>query len=290
MLEARGQMAPAIGPETLRAFAHAVRERLGLAQPGRRTEVLGHRLREAMRMADWECDPAAFVIAFASGSDDEAISLAVADAITNQETSFFRDVRQLAAAMSELVPEVMPSAPGGEPLRILSAGCSTGEEVYSLAMLLLDRPQVLWGRRAQLVGIDVSSSALAVARSGCYRIGAIARAGAGPGDWERRYFTREDERFTARPLLRSMTRFARGNLVAPRTLGALGRFDLVVCRNVLIYFDAETLARAVETLVGLVRPGGALVLGHAESGMATNIQGWMNRSPDLIWYRRPEDA
>ncbi|MGI5864975.1 MAG: CheR family methyltransferase [Myxococcales bacterium] len=289
MLELRGQVPPAIGPETLRAFAHAVRERLGLAQPGRRVDVLAHRLREAMRIAGWELDPAAFVLAFASAGDDDPISLAVADAITNQETSFFRDVRQLTAAMTDVVPEVMPGAPG-EPLRILSAGCSTGEEVFSLAMLLLDQPQVLWGRRTQIVGVDVSDSALAVARSGCYRVGALARAGAGPGDWERRYFTREGERFTARGLLRSMTRFARGNIVSPRTLSGLGRFDLVVCRNVLIYFDAETLARAVETLVGLVRPGGALVLGHAECGMAASIQGWMNRSPELIWYRRPEDA
>jgi len=280
---------PAIDPETLRTFGDAVRERFGLAHPGRRHDRLDFRLREAMQLSGWNEPAPLFVRRFLSAGEADPVCLAVADAITNRETCFFRDVGQLKKAVSEFIPRrAGTGAHPDDPLRVLSAGCASGEEAYSLSMLLLDQPQLLWGRRVEVVGLDLSPSAIEAARIGRYRLSSVARAGAGPADWDRRFFNRDEDCLEARGLLRSVASFARANLLSPAALAPLGWFDLVVCRNVLIYFDASTLARAVQNLLGHVRPGGAMILGHPEAGMASELVSSVRRSSTLLWFSPPE--
>jgi chemotaxis protein methyltransferase CheR len=261
--------------EALAAFGRLARERFGLAQPARDDITLKRRLAAAMEAAGCaQRRPEAFVRQLAAAPDDSPLVLAAVDALTNQETCFFRDAEQLRAIVRGLVPALAGSAAHGEPLRILSAGCSTGEEAYSLTMLLLDELHVLWGRPVAVWGADLSASAIEHARAGQYRAAAIARAGEGPLGWESRFFRREGDRLVARDLLRERTCFMRANLLEPESLAPFGPFDLVLCRNVFIYFDADAIGRALRGLAALTRPHARIVLGNAESGAAVPPLGW----------------
>lgn len=281
---------PSVAPEPipvdcLKAFGRLVESWFGLAQPARNLQTLERRLRAALSTSGYE-DPRAYVRDLARSGPDSLLFETVAELVPNRETSFFRDVEQLHAFVQAL--HVRQETVTGEPLRILSAGCSTGEEVYSLAMLLLDNLHLFWGRPIEVQGIDVSEKALERAASGLYSPGAIAKAGPGPRDWQRRYFRLTKDGYLARPLLRSCVSFQRANLVDPSSLDDLGEFDAVVCRNVLIYFDPPTLEETVQRLVERLRPGGVLLLGHAETGFVTNLDHLRHRSGDNVWFIREE--
>jgi chemotaxis methyl-accepting protein methylase len=283
--------APAVRLATLAAFEAVLRERFGLGRMTRHSDALARRLAGAMEACGrGGGDPAAFLRDLASAPDGAPEVAAVADLVPNHETSFFRDAGQLRCALETLVPSRAASLPSGEPLRILCAGCSSGEEVYSLAMLALDAIHVLWGRRVEILGVDLSPKAICAAADGLYRSESLGRAGAGPLDWQRRFLRQVPGGMAVRPLLRDMTGFAVGNLVSPRSLSPLGRFDLVLCRNVLIYFDGPSADRALASLSAALRPGGALVLGHAEMGsMADRVPG-LRASAELAWFEPAEVA
>jgi chemotaxis protein methyltransferase CheR len=281
----------AVSPPTLLAFEAVLRERFGLGRLTRHPDALARRLGAAMEACGrGDEDPAAFVRALAAAPEGAPEAAAVADLVPNHETSFFRDAEQLRSALETLVPSRAAALPHLQPLRVLCAGCATGEEVYSLAMLALDAIHVLWGRRIEIVGVDLSPRAIAAAADGLYRSESLRRAGTGPLDWQRRFLRQVPGGTAVRQLLRDMTRFAVANLVSPRSLAPLGRFDLVLCRNVLIYFDRPSGDRALAALAGSLRPTGALVLGHAEIGsMADRLPG-LRASPELAWFEPGEVA
>ena len=174
------------------------------------------------------------------------------------ETYFFRHPEQLAAIRQLAIA----ATPRERPLAIWSAGCATGEEPYTLAMELLDAGRI--GLGDQILATDVSSRALAVAKEARY------------GEWSfrrldpvvrNRHFESQPPQVLVRPQIRAMVEFRRHNLVrepAPAT-----GFDLVVCRNVLIYFNPPTASLVVEKLAVTLAPGGILVLGPVEAPLAT---------------------
>ena len=279
----------AVRPATLAAFEAVLRERFGLGRLSRHPDALARRLAAAMEAcgrAGGDCG--AFVRELATAPDRAPEVVAVADLVPNHETSFFRDVDQLRSALETLVPPRAASLPPHQPLRILCAGCATGEEVYSVAMLALDVLHVLWGRPVEIVGVDLSPKAISAAADGLYRSESLCRAGPGPQDWQRRFLRQVPGGTAVRQLLREMTRFAVANLVTPRSLAAVGRFDLVLCRNVLIYFDAPSADRALAALAESLRPGGALVLGHAEMGSLVDRVHGLRASPELAWFEPTE--
>lgn len=252
--------------KVLSDFARAIESRFGLAADAWRPAVLERRLAAAMKACG--ANPAearSFVRALERAGTASPECRAAADALTNQETFFFREAAQLEALVSVAVPEVLASA-GRGAVRLLSVGCATGEEAYSLAMLLLENVHLLWGRRFQVVGVDLSRRALEVARTASYPSTVLSRAGRGPEGWATRHFRREGKHLCGRRLLRDVCEFSWANLAAPDSLDALGQFDIVLCRNVLIYFGSAGMAKASASLAALVRPGGVLVLGDAESG------------------------
>jgi chemotaxis protein methyltransferase CheR len=184
--------------------------------------------------------------------EPDALAALVEHAVVG-ETAFWRHPEQLAA-----FGRLVRGATG--PLRIWSVGCATGEEPYSVAVLLLEA-----GRRGagdRILGTDVSSRALAAAAAGAYRARALRKL---PRTLERWFEPGEPRR--VRPEVRALVSFARHNLVAdPVPEG--GGFDVVFCRNVLIYFSPETAAAALHRLVGALAPGGLLVLGPVEVPLA----------------------
>ncbi|HEY3445349.1 MAG TPA: CheR family methyltransferase [Myxococcales bacterium] len=273
----------AAGQATLREFAAAVRARLGLTLK-RDEALLSRRLGSTLERAGWKRPADEFVRRLWLARESSPLLAAAADALTVKQTSFFRDGAQLRKVARELAPALARRRGLQEPLRVLCAGCATGEEAYSLAMTLFDELPGLEGRPFAVVGVDVSPAAVAAAQAGAYPLSSLRRAGDGVPDWPERHFRLDGERLLARAGLRSCVRFERANLVAASTLEGLGLFDLVVCRNVLIYFDAESIERASAALQGLLAPGGALVLGHAEAGGALPLQSSRRTSNELVWF------
>jgi chemotaxis protein methyltransferase CheR len=183
---------------------------------------------------------------------------AVTEALTTNESSFFRDGKPFEH-LRRALPELVAARAAGVPLRIWSAACSTGQEAYSIGMILAELP--LGGRRAEILGTDIAQDVLARARDGSFTQFEVQRGL--PARLLVKHFRQEGGRWRAAPELRAMARFEQFNLLSD--LRPLGRFDVIFCRNVLIYFDAPTKARVLEAMAAQLAPDGVLYLGGAET-------------------------
>jgi chemotaxis protein methyltransferase CheR len=210
------------------------------------------RLRGLLSFADYE------------GSIDAAEMDALLDTVAVHETYFFREKRQLHAFAERIVPELEQSH---DRVRIWSAGCSTGEEPYTIAMLLAERG-LLEDGRVQLLATDLSRRVIDSARLGVY--GASSFRTTEP-DYRRHYFDATGRGlWQASERLRAAVQFEQANLIDPAARGIQppddgGGFDVIFCRNVLMYFDDEAARQTLELIYSLLRDGGYLLLGHAES-------------------------
>jgi chemotaxis protein methyltransferase CheR len=189
-------------------------------------------------------------------ADPVAIEALVEHSVVG-ETYFYRHPEQFAALQRHLFVQ-----PG--PIRAWCAGCATGEEPYSLAMALLEGGREEVGDR--VLATDVSERALERARHGAYDPWSLRRL---PAELLGRYLGAEGEVRLVAPRVRRMVSFARHNLVADPPPG--GRFDLVLCRNVLIYFAPVVAAEVLDRLLSTVRPGGFLALGPVELSLAAPL-------------------
>ncbi|WP_280524276.1 CheR family methyltransferase, partial [Methylobacterium frigidaeris] len=179
-----------------------------------------------------------------------------------------------------------------DPIRIWSMPCATGEEPYSLAIWLLEHWPAVDAWEIEIVGSDIDTRALAAAAAGRYGARALGRL---PPALVSRYFTAEEgtsagPSWRILPELRGSVRFSRRNLVDAAGMAQEGRFDIVFCRNVLIYFDDASRRIAAANLFAALRPGGFLCLGHTESMARIPSRFRTRRFPDAIVYQRPEDA
>ena len=180
----------------------------------------------------------------------------VVEALTTNETSWFRDVTPFRALCDHVVPQVRAARPTG-PLRIWSAACSSGQEPYSIAMSLADLPD----GDVDILATDLSARALERAREGAYSSLEMNRGL--PASALVRHFERSGAGWRVVDAVRSRVRFARHNLLGAPP--AWGVFDVVFLRNVLIYFDLSTRADVLDQVLRSLRPGGGLVLGSTES-------------------------
>ncbi len=187
----------------------------------------------------------------------------VVDAMTTNETLFFRDRRPFDALRDTIIPE-LTSRQSDRTLRIWSAACSTGQEPYSIAMIWRELNMPGWGLR--LVGTDLSASVLEQAREGRYHQHEVKR-GLRP-DYLEKYFDADGTDWTIKPEIRAMVEWKKFNL--RDSMFAMEPFDIILCRNVLIYFDDETKGRILENLRRTLKPGGYLLLGSTESILSTN--------------------
>jgi chemotaxis protein methyltransferase CheR len=192
--------------------------------------------------------------------NDPTLATAVLDAMMTKETSFFRDVHPFTAMRDIVLPELLERNRLRRRMRIWSAACSTGQEVYTIAMLLDQHPE-LAGWDVGLLGTDLSPSALEKARSGRYS-GLEVNRGL-PAPLLLRYFEREGLTYRVNDRLRAMTSFQPLNLIEPLPTNAV--WDIVLLRNVLIYFDLATKRRVLEAVHRVMAPGSYLVLGGAET-------------------------
>jgi chemotaxis protein methyltransferase CheR len=212
---------------------------------------------------------------------DEAVEL-----LTTNETYFFREPLQLHAFSREILPELARTRAIERRLRIVSAGCSTGEEPYTLAVLVKDS-RLFEGWTVEVVGLDISRRCIGHARAGAYREHAF-RSPEAKGI--RRWFRLREGRWVVDDAIRRMVRFGTDNLVQPRALATVSMVDVLFCRNVMIYFDAAARRRMLRTFHDKLRPGGWLLLGHSESlvNLTADFELAHLRS-DLV-YRKPPRA
>lgn len=210
---------------------------------------------------------------------------ALINAFTINETYFYREEHQFAALAREILPELIRTRRPGDLIRIWSMPCSTGEEAYSIAIWLLENWPLVDAYHIEIVGSDVDTAALAQAQAGRFAARALARL---PADVVERYF--EPERGHRRKIiddLRESVRFTPANIVDRATLAGLGRFDVILCRNLLIYFDDDSRLLAASNLFESLNSGGFVCLGHSESMARITDRFAMARLADAIVYRKP---
>ncbi len=190
------------------------------------------------------------------------------DLVTTNETYFFREPAQLTAFAEEIVPEILERKTM-KKVRIWSAGCSSGEEPYSIAILLQESR---WFERAafEIFASDINQQVLGKARRGHYRETAFRATDATLRD---RYFTRDaDGSWKISDEIRNRVSFGRLNLYDEGRVSLLGNLDVVLCRNVIIYFDDASKRVVVNSFYNRLQEGGYLLLGHSESLISLSTQ------------------
>ncbi len=210
----------------------------------------------------------------------------IVERVTTNETYFFREEYQLKAFTDEVVPIL---AQGHDPTRrrrIWSAGCATGEEPYSIAMVLAEAPAAR-GMAFEIFGNDISRKVLRTARAGVYTLGSFRATD--PARQER-YFARDGRTFSLRDDIRSQVTFGHLNLMDEASLALIANVDVIFCRNVMIYFHPQARARLLATFYKKLRPGGFLLLGHAESLLNESTAFEMVPLTHDIVYRRPKES
>lgn len=200
----------------------------------------------------------------------------VTEAMTTNESFFFRDVRPFETFRQKVLPALLESNRARKSFRIWCAAASSGQEAYSLAMILKEESAKLAGWRYEIVGTDISGQILQKAKSGKYTQFEVQRGL--PVALLSKYFEAEDNSWVIRPEIRSMVQYREFNLLD--NPASLGRFDVVFCRNVLIYFDARTKGMVLENVANQLSEDGVLFLGGAETvlGISKRYKPYGDRS------------
>jgi chemotaxis protein methyltransferase CheR len=196
-----------------------------------------------------------------AGGREPALAEAVVEALLNNETYFFRDRQIFDHFANGVLPALAARRAAGRKLSIWCVGCSTGQETLSVAMTFLEQQSRWDGWTIEIVGTDVSASAVDFARNATYSNFQIQR-GLGVGQMLG-YFTETPQGWRARDNLRQMVRYEVHNLLHPAPYP--GQFDLILCRNVLIYFDGPVRARAFSRLAEALAADGRLLVGGGET-------------------------
>lgn len=211
----------------------------------------------------------------------------IMDLLTTNETYFFREEYQLKAFTDEIIPELCAVRGGKERnrrIRVWSAGCSTGEEPYTIAMLLLEM-DCLRDWSIEIIGTDISQRVLQHARRGIYGPSAFRST---DGYFREKYFeSQPDGSYRVMDEVRRLVTISHLNLLDSTRMKMLGSFDLIFCRNVIIYFDQIAKKKVVESFYQVLRESGYLLLGHSESLMNLTTLFTLRHFKNDMVYQKP---
>lgn len=214
--------------------------------------------------------------------DEELAS--IMDILTVNETYFFRELNQLKAFSEEIVPAMKDGKVREKKFRVWSAGCSTGEEPYTIAMMILESG-ILSGWDVEIVGSDINQRVLQVAREGVYRKNSFRTI---EDYYVRKYFSADGsggQKIANR--IKSLVNFSYLNLLDPFKVKFLGRFDVIFCRNVMIYFDQESRKKVISMFHERLNDNGYLLLGHAESLINLSTAFKLKHLKNDMVYQKP---
>ena len=243
----------------LKLLGDLIQERFGLTFEGVRQDILASRLGPRLRELHLD-SPRAYYEYLRFHPLREAELDRLPALVTNNETYFFRETRQFEILVDHVVPERRAAAPE-RPLRLLSAGCSSGEEPYSVGIALQNAGHAP-GRIWEMDACDLNTDRIARAKEAAYEESSLRACDA---ETRRRYFAQDGDRFRLRDRYRAGIRFFQANLLSPGFALERGAYDAVLCRNLLIYFGDGAFERVVGLLGRALLPGGYLFLGHSES-------------------------
>lgn len=262
-----------------------IQSHFGLSFDGIRREILQSRLRPRLGALHLESLREYYLyLRFHPGREEEFGQLA--SLITNNETYFFRETHQFDILIRHVLPPLKPSLKE-RPLRILCAGCSSGEEAYSMVIAFQNAGLDLAGITWEIDAHDVDRDRIARGREALYDQNSLRAC---DPESQRRYFTSSGGRFQLKERYRKGVRFFQTNLATPN--GALGwsAFDVILCRNMLIYFGEPEFGNVIDLFARSLRPGGYLLLGHSESLLDRKTPFVPELVEGAVVYRKPPAA
>lgn len=272
-----------ISPEEVERFCDFLYRRTGLSFSESKRYFIDRRLEERIAATGSPSFQAYFSL-LRSDADHEIEFLI--NSFTVNETYFYREDHQLRCMTSNLLSGIVEQKPPGSTIRIWSIPCSTGEEPYSIALWLMENWPQVDSYNIEIVGSDIDTRALKAAVEGIYGDRALMRLSRAIID---RYFRPiADGKHEIDEGLRGSIEFTRANVIDAKDMAHYRGFDLIFCRNVLIYFDDASRRQAAENLYDCLTPGGYICLGHSESMSRISPLFSVCRFPDAIVYQRPE--
>lgn len=273
--------------ELFRRFRDLLLTRSGLYFPDHRQNDLHHCLMAALPATGCASLETLYTAAIAS----ERVLHTIIESVTVGETYFFRNASQFAALRDRIIPDITARREAIRSLRFWSAGCATGEEPYSLAILLRETLPDFDNWQITILATDINAGFLERARAGVYGAWSFRETDAAVRD---RYFERlEGTRWQIRSDIRRQVLFTRLNLVEdeyPAVMNGTSMQDVILCRNVLIYFDDDTIRAVVRRLYQALTPGGWLIVGHAEARSDFFARFEVINCPGTVIYRKPLNA
>jgi chemotaxis protein methyltransferase CheR len=240
-------------------FSNLLKQRSGLVLTKDKAYLLESRLMPVARK--WNMKGLDELAVTVRMRKEEALLRDITEAMTTNESSFFRDQKPFDLFRNLVLPQLLESRSSRRQIRIWSAACSSGQEAYSLAMLLQDEAAKIAGWRIEIIGTDISAEMVERAKSGIYTQFEVQRGL--PIQMLVKHFKQNGDKWQISPQIRQMASFREFNLLGD--LMPLGQFDVVFCRNVLIYFDQPTKSRVLEQIARLMPADGLLYLGGAET-------------------------
>lgn len=276
-----GAAAARLDPVAFRMLCDRVRDYCGLQLGPESRARVSRRVAERMDCLG-ESSVAAYSYTLREGPESKRELACLVDALTAKDSFFLRESDALRALMEDVIPQRLRVAEGG-PVRVWSAGCASGEEPYTIAMLAAEAG-VRLGAELEVFGSDIAASALARARRGLYAASALR---ATPAALRKRYFEQRDGRFRVCESLRSHVEFVAANLMDASAVDWLGPMDVIVCRNVLTEFEPAARDRVVEDFYRALRPGGYLLPGRADRWDISRLDLESLALDDGVAYRRP---
>jgi chemotaxis protein methyltransferase CheR len=280
-------MEPYLSEQLYALFRDLLVKRSGLFYPEHKREDLVHGLGLAMKEGGYPSLSALYADIL---ENNDAWEMLLSH-LTIGETCFFRNKPQFDALRKHIVPDLLQRRSAFRSLRIWSAGCATGEEPYSIAMLLTDMIPNIDEWHISILGTDLNPHFLTRAREGLYGNWSFREISA---EFQERFFTKERATmWRLAPNIRAMVTFTRLNLIEPLypliTNGTCA-LDIILCRNVTIYFGEKTTRQVVDRFYHALAPGGWLIVGHAEPQASIYHQFEVHNFPNTVVYRKHLDA
>jgi len=260
-----------------------VREKGGIYFQSSKRQYFTRRLRRRMEALGCQELRDYYTILVADTLNQELSKLL--NVLTTTETYFFRNTQQLQSFEKEIIPTLLQRKreAGISHLHIWSAGCSSGEEPYTLAMLLLEAIPDIQHWRISIVATDINTNVIEKAKEGVYPIRSLRDT---PRRYTKKYFTQEGELYRINDQVKKMVSFRTGNLIVPDDTALIQNVDCIFCRNVLIYFDVETCRNVVNMFYERMARNGYLFLGHSESlYRITTIFQLLKLQHSLVYYK-----
>ena len=263
-------------------------DRLGLAFDDKKIHFLSKRVADRMQLLQLD-DPSRYLFLLTYGDAEGTEMQALANLVTINETYMFREYEQLQAFANCCLPEVISrkQALGERRLRIWSAGCSSGEEPYTLAIILREvfPDSDRWD--VEITATDIDQQRLAMARSALYGERSVKHV---PQEYLARHFREEGLAYRVLPDTARLVRVINMNLSERAAMRMMFGYDFVFCRNVLIYFDDRSRKAAVDHFYNALNPGGFIFLGHSESVGRISTAFRLRRFEEHLVYMKPEET